>query len=226
MIDAGAQGDAEQGTPSSQPVLAAQHLVREFCQGPARRPAHLLTIRHYDGALPLPENAQDDSEAIPAENTQDGDEAIQAESVQLRLDGPLTDFAAHVAEKKGVRSVVYFNYRNLWGYASWLSTYDEEREQVAVLVDMPRIMEYKQEDSVDLDLCLVRIVLHEIGHLALHFTHIFPEDSPLGPGTKSTLDQEDEAWQFAGAVTGLALGDFARESRLSERRRDDAWIYA
>lgn len=69
---------------------------------------------------------------------------------------------------------------------------------------------------------IMRIIIHEVGHLVLHFPHI--ASLPIGAVPACSEIQEAEAWVFAGAVVGLALGQAASDRR--PHIRDNAWVLA
>ena len=76
-----------------------------------------------------------------------------------------------------------------------------------------------------------RLILHEAGHVALHFfslkriAHSKAHGATAGSsgsGVPSVNEaQEEEAWIFCGAILGLALGQLARKSR--PEFTDRAW---
>lgn len=66
---------------------------------------------------------------------------------------------------------------------------------------------------------VMRLILHEAGHLILHFSNI--SAFPVGIVRTSHDAEEQEAWVFAGATLGLALGQAAPNRRPSIV--DDAW---
>lgn len=69
-----------------------------------------------------------------------------------------------------------------------------------------------------------RLILHEIGHIVLHW-----QDLLVCPGraSPSTPQQEKEAWFFTHAMLGLALGQYSQNCRESPSANniDDAWQY-
>jgi len=71
---------------------------------------------------------------------------------------------------------------------------------------------------------LERLVLHETGHLALHWDDLVPRRSPfIGP---STAVQEEEAWLFAKVVCGLMHSWVARDYRdRIPPQHDDTWLH-
>lgn len=71
---------------------------------------------------------------------------------------------------------------------------------------------------------VIRLVLHEIGHIAFHWDHLRP-DPISGMMYGATPDDEREAWAFAMSVLGTAIGDFACEHRV-RRGVDRTWPHA
>jgi hypothetical protein len=67
-----------------------------------------------------------------------------------------------------------------------------------------------------------RLVLHEIGHLLLHWEKLKPQGyASVKP---SSPDDEEEAWLFCEVIMGLALGEYAKVGRPSTI--DQAWLQA
>lgn len=66
---------------------------------------------------------------------------------------------------------------------------------------------------------ITRIILHEVGHVILHFKDILALGGLGGAGANET--QEEEAWLFSSAIIGLALGQIAPSGRPAIK--DCAW---
>ena len=66
---------------------------------------------------------------------------------------------------------------------------------------------------------VTRILIHEVGHLVLHYPDI--ASFARGRVSSCTALQEQEAWVFAGIVVGLALGQTAPD--LRPQVVDNAW---
>lgn len=70
---------------------------------------------------------------------------------------------------------------------------------------------------------LTRIILHEIGHIVLHFCKILKDS--VGAVKSANDNQEEEAWIFCFAVIGASLGEAARKGR-ELKITDRAWNYS
>lgn len=79
---------------------------------------------------------------------------------------------------------------------------------------------------------LFRLMLHEIGHVVLHWNSLNerdPSTEPIDPNDpikarNASAEQEEAAWLFCGCVMGLALGLYAKMGRPDVI--DQAWSHA
>lgn len=69
---------------------------------------------------------------------------------------------------------------------------------------------------------VTRIILHEIGHLVLHFQALAGMGKGLVPSSNAI--QEEEAWLFCSVIMGLALGNLAKSKRPNSV--DAAWSHS
>jgi hypothetical protein len=90
---------------------------------------------------------------------------------------------------------------------SWL--WHQGNGVVWILLDLPTVqgvISVQEERKL-----ITRIILHEIGHVVLHY----PDVSRYGRGNVPSAEdhQEEEAWLFSGILLGLALGLVAKKGR-------------
>lgn len=105
----------------------------------------------------------------------------------------------------------------LKGHVSWLTTVGPG--VLRVTVDQ-KLLDANTE-PLRVGYRFARIFLHEVGHLKYHYGHCFPE-STIEWAKSCEPEHEAVAWLYAGIVTGLALGQYAYESKKSVGA-DNAW---
>jgi len=111
---------------------------------------------------------------------------------------------------------------------SWL--YHESNDVPVILIDrelLSKQIAYLEEvDQAKLKPArlrpiISRIVLHELGHLVLHWQSLHPRAD--GKYVKdSPIEFEEHAWLFAGMIVGLETGRIAKESKTL-LGFDNAW---
>jgi len=68
------------------------------------------------------------------------------------------------------------------------------------------------------------LLLHEIGHVALHWKALEPKTRDVDFVSAATARHEFEAWLFAGTILGFALGEIAQHV-VECKTIDNAWNY-
>ncbi len=95
-----------------------------------------------------------------------------------------------------------------------------------VLVDLDYLV---REDPNNLERVWTCLLLHETGHLVLHWDDFAKQCADDGKAMATAL-QEAEAWLFQSTILGLALGSYAYGCVTIPRRspgdtHEDAWTY-
>jgi hypothetical protein len=128
----------------------------------------------------------------------------------------------------------YFTH-SLSQFTSWLyciksGEYDSKPSRCpmfAVVYD-EQALRARNVSSEDLPRIVLRLFFFQLGHFVLHRHDLFPESDRMRGqllAISSNAEQEREAWIYASAIVGLALGDHAYSNRLSFRG-DDTFLFA
>ncbi|HWE01475.1 MAG TPA: hypothetical protein VG326_03625 [Tepidisphaeraceae bacterium] len=94
------------------------------------------------------------------------------------------------------------------------------------LIDQNYVLAESAQNAERVWTCLL---LHEVGHLVLHWPDFKRQNSSDGKAM-ATDEQEAEAWLFQSTILGLALGSYAHSRVIMPRRTDgdvheDAWKF-
>jgi hypothetical protein len=106
-----------------------------------------------------------------------------------------------------------------------LSGWIDHGEWLEIQVISPEKMSKKTDRSVR----WLKLVLHEIGHVALHYPLLIKalgkeQSATVAHPPIATREQEAEAWLFASVVHGLALAAVAWDHRHNRRIGDVCWL--
>ncbi len=89
-----------------------------------------------------------------------------------------------------------------------------------------------KQDGQQLPRFWTRLLLHETGHLVLHWGELDRQRESGGIPTASAV-QEAEAWWFCSCITGLALASYAQSAKRNHDPNsgadvchEDAWRYS
>lgn len=106
--------------------------------------------------------------------------------------------------------------------ASWLFHMGENVP--VVYVDKDFIESGTKSHLTEKNKIITRIVLHEVGHIVLHWDDLRPKGCRHALPAKP--QQEEEAWWFCGLVIGLALGLASKQARLrTPPAHDPVWCH-
>lgn len=105
--------------------------------------------------------------------------------------------------------------------ASWL--WKKGDGSPRVLIDLGYVTQ--EVSAPERNKVLTRILLHEIGHVALQWDALDP--NVADQASASTSEHEEQAWVFCGAILGLALGFLADGARRERPPTNDpTWRFA
>jgi hypothetical protein len=104
---------------------------------------------------------------------------------------------------------------------SWLWNLPDENGKVRPVVTIDA--EYLADETTDLYKTWTRLLLHETGHLVLHWES-FESQRLAGRIPDATSDQESEAWWFCIAVMGCAVCNHAPRQKIGPPpAHEEAW---
>jgi hypothetical protein len=97
--------------------------------------------------------------------------------------------------------------------ASWLARDLAEPNAPVIRLDVNFIRERVSDDSPYHMLVVNKLILHEIGHVALHWTDLVPRVTGEEYVNSASASQETEAWWFSGAIWAHVMGIVAASGR-------------
>ncbi len=105
---------------------------------------------------------------------------------------------------------------------SWLARDMRDYSTPIIILDRGLLSQDLQRfDSRHRAKVICRLLMHEVGHVALHWSSLLPKDTSKRYVDSATPTQEREAWWFSSAVSGCLLGEAAFRGR--PLRIDAAW---
>ena len=108
---------------------------------------------------------------------------------------------------------------------SWLARDNMDPQAPVIRIDSNFINSRFPENAPNRSIVIAKLVLHEIGHVALHWQDLYPKKVGQYNVNSASPEQETQAWWFAGAVWALILGRLAPRGR-NDNVIDSAWYRA
>ena len=116
---------------------------------------------------------------------------------------PTKEQASHLSLFQMVNISDFPNFKPDQGFVSWL--FSSRPGIYAVVINREAIAESSKQTGKITNEIIVRLFLHELGHLVLHGKQMFDSKKrSFAPATAP--NQEEEAWVFVGLIHGIAAG--------------------